>query len=557
MSRMGLTFVAVLLAGLVLAPSGFTRPADERRVAGAGTVFALTFDNKLRTFASDTPGTVSAAVAVTGLGSDTLVSIDVRPATGGLYGLASSAVQGKVRLYRIDTTSFIATAVGPAFDLAGPGYAIDVDPVSDSVRLVTSSGLNRRIAFADGEVTSDASLSPGTPTVRTIAHTIDSSQATLYGIDTASDELVTIPSPGSGVVRTIGALGIDVSGAGLDLAPFSTQGLALGRVAGTDGLYTVDLATGVASLVGTLPGLSADIAIALPAPSLAFSADTASVGEDAGSVKLTVVRNTGYGKPLSVDVATADGSATAPGDYGAVTRTLTFAAGQAAATVAVPIVDTGTYETPETFTATLSNPTGGAILGSPSTTTVTIVGDEAPPTQTTTVTTSPPPVTVTTTTPGPTTTVTTPGPTTTVPGPVTTVTAPGTTPPPPDTRAPVLSLSVPSRITPAGLRAAKRLGVTLACSEACTFSGTISGSGSPRGTVAVFKGRRTGAGRVRIVVAFSAKAKAALRRTPRGTLTTRIVALDAAGNRSRASRTTVIGAPPRPDTSAATGGGSG
>ena len=60
--------------------------------------------------------------------------------------------------------------------------------------------------------------------------------------------------------------------------------------------------------------------------------------------------------------ATSDGSATAGADYTATSGTLTFAAGETEQTVAVAVLDDAHDDGGETFTLTLSNPTGGVSL---------------------------------------------------------------------------------------------------------------------------------------------------------------------------------------------------
>ena len=64
---------------------------------------------------------------------------------------------------------------------------------------------------------------------------------------------------------------------------------------------------------------------------------------------------------VTVDYATSDGTATAGADYTATSGTLTFAAGEKTKTVNVPILDDSHDEGEETFTLTLSNPTGARI----------------------------------------------------------------------------------------------------------------------------------------------------------------------------------------------------
>ena len=64
---------------------------------------------------------------------------------------------------------------------------------------------------------------------------------------------------------------------------------------------------------------------------------------------------------VTVDYASADGSATAGSDFTASSGTLSFAPGETAKTVVVPIADDATAEPAESFTLNLSNPTGATI----------------------------------------------------------------------------------------------------------------------------------------------------------------------------------------------------
>ena len=117
--------------------------------------------------------------------------------------------------------------------------------------------------------------------------------------------------------------------------------------------------------------------VALPAGTLQFSAATYSVGENAGNAAVIVTRTGGSSGAVSVSFATSNGTATAPGDYTAVSQTVSFADGDTAnKTISIPIINDTTAEANETVNLTLSSPTGGATLGTPSTAVLTITDND-------------------------------------------------------------------------------------------------------------------------------------------------------------------------------------
>ncbi|HEX2060294.1 MAG TPA: Calx-beta domain-containing protein, partial [Thermoanaerobaculia bacterium] len=87
---------------------------------------------------------------------------------------------------------------------------------------------------------------------------------------------------------------------------------------------------------------------------------------------IVVTRTGGSDGTVTVNYATANGTAVAPLDYTATSGTLTFGPGVTEQTIVVPIANDAVPEANETFTVTLSGPTGGATLGV-ATTTITIV----------------------------------------------------------------------------------------------------------------------------------------------------------------------------------------
>ena len=112
---------------------------------------------------------------------------------------------------------------------------------------------------------------------------------------------------------------------------------------------------------------------------LRFSSATYSATEGTDpTVTITVTRTGGDDGAVSVDYATADGSASQPGDYTTTTDTLNWADGDAVAkTFTVAITDDSTSESAENFTVALSNVVTAA-LGTPNTATVTITDDDNP-----------------------------------------------------------------------------------------------------------------------------------------------------------------------------------
>ncbi|MFO1351110.1 MAG: Calx-beta domain-containing protein [Gammaproteobacteria bacterium] len=111
---------------------------------------------------------------------------------------------------------------------------------------------------------------------------------------------------------------------------------------------------------------------------LQFSAATYTVTEAGPTATITVQRVNGDGGAVSVDYASSDGTAVQPGDYGATAGTLTWGDQDTAPkTFSVPIVNDTVDESDETVDLALSNPTGGAALGTPNTAALTIQDNDS------------------------------------------------------------------------------------------------------------------------------------------------------------------------------------
>ena len=111
-------------------------------------------------------------------------------------------------------------------------------------------------------------------------------------------------------------------------------------------------------------------------PALNVADARAVEGEDA-TLDFVVTLSRAASGTVSVDYATAGGSATAGEDYTATSGTLTFNAGETTKTVSVPLLDDVVNDGGETFTLTLSNPSGAWIEDGEAT--GTIENDDAMP----------------------------------------------------------------------------------------------------------------------------------------------------------------------------------
>jgi hypothetical protein len=106
-----------------------------------------------------------------------------------------------------------------------------------------------------------------------------------------------------------------------------------------------------------------------------FSAGTYNVNEAMTFRTITVTRTGDVSGPATVDYATANVSASQRTDYTAAVGTLHFGANESSKTFDVLVNEDIKLEGTETLTITLSNGTGQALLGSPSTASVVITDD--------------------------------------------------------------------------------------------------------------------------------------------------------------------------------------
>jgi hypothetical protein len=265
---------AAALAGLGAAP------------ADAVLIYGIDTDDNLFSFDSAAPETVLSGVFVKGLQpNETLLGIDFRVANLQLYALGSHD-----NLYTLDTATGQATRVGSGIglQLSGTAFGFDVNPRADRLRVVSDTDQNLRLNMDTGALAAedpDVFYKAGDPNfgrnpslvAAAYTNSIAGGVGTrLYVIDSVLDVLAFQEPANDGVLTTVASLntpglltqditnltGFDIFGAeNLAFTAFQTE-------AGVSDLYTIDLTTAEAKLVGRIGGGSfvRDIAIPIPEP---------------------------------------------------------------------------------------------------------------------------------------------------------------------------------------------------------------------------------------------------------------------------------------------------
>jgi len=295
-----------LAAGSALAVPGAASAAE--------AFYGVTQDNQLVTFQSDNVLNVAPTHAITGLpGGESIVGLDMRPATGQLYALGKTS-----RLYVINPRTGAARQVGatpfiPA--LAGTGFGFDFNPMVDRIRVTSDADQNLRLNPDDGTVAgvdTNLAYAPGdpgagtNPSVTASAYTnsfAGATSTTLFDIDNARHTLVIQNPPNNGTLTTVGALGSSDDAVAFDIGDGNVGYAVLTGKQNVQGLNRIDLATGKATpltddFIGTaqpLTGLAAAGTIAddktSPRESIAMSSTQLRERLLAVGVRMTVACN--------------------------------------------------------------------------------------------------------------------------------------------------------------------------------------------------------------------------------------------------------------------------
>ena len=127
----------------------------------------------------------------------------------------------------------VATLVGPLNSggatptpvlLSGTSFGVDFNPTVDRIRIVSDADQNLRVNPNNGVTIIDGNLNPGNPNVAGAGYTNTffgaSTTTTLYVLDSSIDDLLIQNPPNSGVLTSVGDLGVDFN----DLVGFDIVG---------------------------------------------------------------------------------------------------------------------------------------------------------------------------------------------------------------------------------------------------------------------------------------------------------------------------------------------
>lgn len=287
------------LLTLAIISTGFLTPraSAEFMVGFAG--------NQYFTFDSATPGTIFQVGLVTGLASgQTVVGADYRPFDGTLVGVGYDSSSGIGNIYAINALTGVASQINASNIPYGGGvtqFGVDFNPTAgpfNALRLISNGPAPnnfRSPSGGTGAVITDTALNSGTgaPSTNVVATaysnnlTLPGGQTTMYVVADAGSGVfelstqgsINFPpgqSPNTGTINFIANItglavgdvvnGLDISGS-TGTAYLSTQ----------NGLYSLNLTSGVATSLGTFGGGFAGLAtgIASGGPNANFSSTPA------------------------------------------------------------------------------------------------------------------------------------------------------------------------------------------------------------------------------------------------------------------------------------------
>jgi hypothetical protein len=288
------TAAAALMACALLAACSSFAPAEPPGPPAKEEIVAVTASNQLLRFNAGQPQLVRSRQPLRGLrDGEKILGIDYRVARGELFALGASG-----QLYKIDVASATASAIGTpaALPKEGKEWGVDFNPTVDRIRVVNDAAWNLRLhpdtgAVVDGNPndagtqldgrlfydTADASAGKAAAVVAA-GYTYNKTNdkiTTNFALDGALGTLVhqgtregvaPAVSPNTGRLYTVGSLGIGpFAYATFDISDLSNTAYAGVRTTAEAPTrwYRVDLASGKASLIGTVPAGEALVGAAI------------------------------------------------------------------------------------------------------------------------------------------------------------------------------------------------------------------------------------------------------------------------------------------------------
>lgn len=247
-------------------------------------------------------------------------------ALGRLVGVASS---GTVNNGQAVSVSFDAAGNRTNYTMTGAGGSGGTPSVSIGNASVTEGGT---LAFP-------VTLSASSASAVTVQFATANGTASAGSDYTAVSGTLTIPAGQTG--GTINVVTID------DTLVESSETL------------TVTLSAPSGATLGTATGTGTIIDNDTAPANLAIGNASATEG---GNLVFTVTRTGNTASAVSVNYASASGTATSGSDFTATSGTLSFAANQTTATITVPTIDDTLVESTETMSMTLSGASSGATI---------------------------------------------------------------------------------------------------------------------------------------------------------------------------------------------------
>jgi len=352
-----------------------------------GAAAIRTFDLETQTAGNQfTWGTANQRPAAMAVVPGSPLALAISDGQGGTVGIYDSGVvrpnKSNGTAFGISALAFASPSLLYGYDGFSSGFELvklDVDSSGVKGNLIANnlvSGFSSGLLFNGGRLYSQGGrvVDPVTPAMLGTFQNTGGGFSSAFTVDPALHRAFFIFGTGTLTLSAfdtdtflpVGSVALTgISGTPVRLVRWGTNGLAF-NTSNQKQLYL--LQSQLVSSAGTIP------------TSVQMNSSSISTFESVGTLNLNVNRTGDVSGTTTVDYATSDGTATAGSDYTATSGTLTFAPGQLSKTISIPIIDDRVFENGlESFTITLSNAGGGAVLTSPASTLITISDNESQP----------------------------------------------------------------------------------------------------------------------------------------------------------------------------------